>query len=304
MRWLFLFVLSLNLAYIGLEMSRPSSAGYEDVSALKNVQTIVLLSELKPQSGMEQVEESEKVADGESAEDLPVDSTTAEPVAAIAEQVVAVNIVPEQAVAELPEKAEEPEAASPTQAVSMPAKDAAEESVNAVQEESARPAEKELQQSASCFTMGPFRDLAKLRGLTRDIKSYVVEADFRGREEKEPNLYWVYVKPEKNRTQAINTGKRLKAKKIKDFYVIRDGEKINGLSLGHFRSKKSAYRLAKKVRNLGFDVTVESVFRTYTIYWLDYQLAAGVTIPESVFEPYTRSTKKEKVTRLRRDCAG
>ena len=308
MRWLFLFVLSLNLAYIGLEMSRPSSAGYEDVSALKSVQSIVLLSELKPQSGseqVEQVEESEEVAGSESAEDLSIDSTGAESVATITEKAVAVNAAPEQAVAGSREKAEEPEAVSLPQAASMPAKNAvAKESVNAGQEEPVKPAAEELQQSASCFTMGPFRDLGKLRGLTRDIKSYVVEADFRGREEKEPNLYWVYVKPEKNRTQAIKTGKRLKAKKIKDFYVIRDGEKINGLSLGHFRNKKSAYRLAKKVKNLGFDVIVEPVFRTYTIYWLDYQLAAGVTIPESIFDQYTRSTKKEKVTRLRRDCGG
>ena len=204
----------------------------------------------------------------------------------------------------MPEKAETPGVVSPSPVVSMPAKDAVEESVSAVREEPAGPAEEVQQQSASCFTMGPFRNLARLRSLTRDIKSYVVEADFRGGEEKELNLYWVYVKPEKNRAQAIKTGKQLKAKKIKDFYVIRDGEKINGLSLGYFRNKNSAYRLAKKVRGLGFDVTVEPVFRTHIVYWLDYRLAAGVTIPESVFEPYTRLTKKEKVSRQPRDCAG
>ena len=143
-----------------------------------------------------------------------------------------------------------------------------------------------------------------MRGLTREIKTYVVNADFRGREEKELALYWVYLKPEKNRKQAIKTGKRLKAKKIKDFYVIRDGEKINGLSLGHFRSKKGAYRLARKVKKLGFDVVVEPVFRSYTIYWLDYQLVDGAAIPEPVLEKYTRSGKKEKITRLSRDCSG
>ena len=117
--------------------------------------------------------------------------------------------------------------------------------------------------------------------MTREIKSYVVKADFRGREEKEQTLYWVFIKPEKTRNKAIETGKRLKAKKIKDFYVIRDGDKENGLSLGHFRNKDGAYGLAKKVQKLGFDVVVEPVFRTYTVYWLDYQLSSGVTIPES-----------------------
>ncbi|MBT8119565.1 MAG: SPOR domain-containing protein [Gammaproteobacteria bacterium] len=157
-------------------------------------------------------------------------------------------------------------------------------------------------QTASCFTLGPFRDLDNLRGLTREIKSYVVEADFRGREEKEQTLYWVYVKPEKSRKKAIETGNRLKAKKIKDFYVIRDGEKVNGLSLGHFRNRSGAYGLAQKVQKLGFDVLVEPVFRSYTVYWLDYQLASGVSIPESIFDKYIKTSKKDKISRLARDC--
>ena len=55
---------------------------------------------------------------------------------------------------------------------------------------------------------------------------------------------------------------------------------------------------------LGFDVQVEPVFKTFTIYWLDYQLADGVSIPESIFDKYTKNTKKDKVSRLQRECAG
>ena len=157
-------------------------------------------------------------------------------------------------------------------------------------------------QNESCFTLGPFRDLDKLRSLTREIKPYVVTTDFRGREERDQSLYWVYIQPEKNRKKAIETGRRLKANKIKDFYVIREGEKIHGVSLGRFRNKNSAYRLAKKVKKLGFDVIVEPIFKSYTVYWLDYQLADGVDIPETLFEPYTQPTKKGKVSRLNRSC--
>ena len=46
MRWLFLLVLCLNLAYIAWEMSKSPNS-YVDVPALKDVQPIVLLSELK-----------------------------------------------------------------------------------------------------------------------------------------------------------------------------------------------------------------------------------------------------------------
>jgi len=294
MRWLFLFVLSLNLAYIGWQVSQSSTAAYVDVPALKNVKTIVLLSELKPQAD---VVENGQVAEVESVDEVPVETLPVEPLpvekAGGNEEGDA-----KETVADLSDVEAEPEAlpesAEQTKTVSVVSEEV-------VSDEPPEPAV-EAVQAARCFTLGPFRDLDELRTLIREIKSYVIEADFRGREEKERSLYWVYVKPEKNRARAIKTGKRLKAKKIKDFYVIRSGEKINGVSLGHFRSKKGAYGLAKKVRKLGFDVTVEPVYRAYMLYWLDYQLAAGSDIPESIFEKYTQPSKKQKISRLSRDC--
>jgi len=300
MRWLFLFVFSLNLAYIALEMSRSSSADYADVPPLKNVETIVLLSELKAQPD---VVEEVLVADV-SEKDSPASQVDVEP----EPEAVPAPVSEESAISEQPaEKVQEAVIKAPQDVVDV-AEPLAEKAVldkpaDVEQPQPPAPQHAAPVQSASCFTLGPFRDLAKLRGLTREIKSYVIATDFRGREQKELALYWVYLKPEKNRALAIKTGKRLKAKKIKDFYVIREGEKINGLSLGHFRNKKGAYRLAEKVKKRGFDVIVEPVFRTYTIYWLDYQLAAGTSVPESVFEKYTGTGKKEKITRLSRDCA-
>jgi len=292
MRWLFLFVLSLNLAYIGLEISRSSSADYADVPPLKNVETIVLLSELKARPDVAE----EMLVNDASVKDLPVRQVGVEP--ANEESAVSGRSVEKMQ----GEAVKAPQDLVET-AVPIAEKAVFDEPAGAEQESPSAPEHAVPVQSASCFTLGPFRDLGKLRGLIREIKSYVVTADFRGRKQKEAALYWVYLKPEKSRALAIKTGKRLKAKKIKDFYVIREGEKINGLSLGHFRNKKSAYRLAEKVKKRGFDVVVEPVFRTHTIYWLDYQLTAGTVIPESVFEKYTGASKKEKITRLSRDCA-
>lgn len=289
MRWLFLFVLSLNLAYIGLEMGASSTAGDVDVPALKKAKTIVLLRELKQQSDM--AEEVVVIVDDVSTELPSVERVDGN--GGIGAQLPA---APQQLAEDEPETMPEP--AQRPNAERVIAETVASEKTT----ESLPESPIEVVQSASCFTLGPFRDLAELRGLIREIKSYVIEADFRGREEKERTIYWVYVKPEKNRHQAMATGQRLKSKKIKDFYVIRDGEKINGLSLGYFRSKKGAYGLAKKVKKLGFDVIVEPVYRTYTLYWLDYQLATGANIPESIFEKYTRPTKKQKISRLSRDC--
>ena len=285
MRWLFLFVFSLNLVYIGWEMSQTSSDNHANVPALKNVQTIVLLSELKQQADLAKADQDKSEAVVDTVENIPAEEVSengADPDPVSGSQVA---VVPQDTAVEKPET---------TKQTAIEA---------AVVVEQISPAVG-MAKSASCFTLGPFRNLDKLRVLTREIKSYVVATDFRGREEKEQTLYWVYLQPEKSRSKAIATGKRLKAKKIKDFYVIRDGEKINGLSLGHFRNKDGAYGLAKKVKNLGFDVIVEPVFKTYTIYWLDYELAEGVDIPESIFEKHIKSSEKGKISRLSRNCAG
>jgi hypothetical protein len=285
MRWLFLFVLSLNLVYFAWQLSQSSSVDYADVPALKNVESIVLLSELKPQENLvENFANAEPPGDG-SVEEMSAEQPDAEPVVGQLQEVIAEVPVAAESVATV-EKPVITEVSAAAEIV--PAE------VVAV----------ELPQQAKCFTLGPFRDLEKLRGLTREIKSYVESADFRGYEEKEQALYWVYVNPEKTRRNAIATGRRLKAKKIKDFYVIREGDKINGVSLGYFRNKRRAYGLAKKAEKLGFDVTVEPIFKTYTVYWLDYQLSDGVSIPESTFDKYIKTGEKDKINRLDRECNG
>ena len=294
MRWLFLFVLSLNLAYIAWEMSKSPVDGYVDVAPLKNVQPIVLLSELRQQQAdaarSVPVEGSEAAAGktesaGTETREQADSKKTGETEAAQVEKIPQVKPKPVTVTSQ-----------------DKPVKQVEQIAAITQKPEPVRVAPVVSPPTSSCYTLGPFRDLDRLRAFTREIKSYVVEADFRGREEKEPTLYWVFIKPEINRKKAIETGNRLKAKKIKDFYIIRDGEKENGLSLGHFRNKDGAYGLAKKVQKLGFDVAVEPVFKSYTIYWLDYQLASDAVIPESIFDKYTKTAQKDKISRLSRDC--
>jgi len=285
MRWLFLLLLSLNFAYIAWQMSLPAADSYVKVPPLKNVPAIVLLSEVQTEQAV-QLNESPELAASALSQAAVVDSPVADGQGNV-----------DQAVAET--EADNPEEAS-EKVVAVSAESQPVEQIPDVAV--AVPAPEEPAQNSGCFTLGPFRDMDRLRSLTRDIKSYVVSADFRGREEKEQYLYWVYIEPEKNMSEAMKTGERLKASKIKDFYVIREGGRKYGISLGRFRNKASALRLEKKVSKLGFDVLVEPIFKTVTVYWLDYQLADGVIIPETIFDQYMQSSKTDEVSRLVRDC--
>ena len=315
MRWLFLIVLFLNLAYLAWQTTRPVAQSYESVQPLKNVRPIVLLSESKQQQAdvvataqtlllHNNVENKQQQGPARPEAKSGMQQPSQQIVEAVEAETVSVI---------KSEEIKQPELASDTDKVvaEMAADIKSQKTPDELQGEPlmsrdgryfARSQEGGAIQKESCFTLGPFRDLDKLRSLTREIKPYVVTTDFRGREEREQSLYWVYIQPEKNRKKAFETGKRLKAKKIKDYYVIREGEKIHGVSLGRFRNKNSAYRLAKKAKKLGFDVIVEPIFKSYTVYWLDYQLADGESIPERLFEQYAQSTKKDKVSRLSRSC--
>lgn len=302
MRWLFLIVLSLNLAYITWGINRSPADSYANVQALKNVQPIVLLSELKQQDQVD----SQRV-DSQQAESQTVDEVSEqqedEVMPPLNEQTASSGTDAEQQDAKQ-KNVQEKVAESVTDKDVVVVDTKVADVVEILQDKSSQAvsSQPDSSQTGNCYTLGPFRDLSKLSSLIRAIKSYVVEANFRSREEKEQSLYWVYIIPEKNHKKAIATGKRLKAKKIKDFYIIREGENTNGISLGYFRNKEGASGLAKKVKKLGFNVVLEPVFKTYTIYWLDYQLVEGSNIPEATFDKYLQTTKKDKISRLSRDC--
>lgn len=151
----------------------------------------------------------------------------------------------------------------------------------------------------SCYTLGPFRSLEKLRSVTRGIKEFVVDASYRSHQEKEPETFWVYLKPVADYDKAKVLADRLRSKKVKDFFIVKSKPKINAISLGKFREKNRAYDHAANMKKLGFSPEVEVIFKDFTIYWLDYEVALGKIIPETIYDKHLTA----KINRLVRDCS-
>lgn len=233
MRWLFLFVLLLNIVYVAWQTSVPARDAYANVPRLDDVEPIVLIRELAD-------------GRGDGSENLETET------AVIKDELEDNDVV---AAAE----------------------------------------------NEKCFTLGPFREKENVKNLKKEISSYIEKTAIRNREEREQTVHWVYIQPEKDRKSVIDLGKRLKSKKIKDFYVIREGEKNNGISLGHFKDRARAFGLESKVKKLGFDVMVEQIYKTFVVFWLDYQLI-DEDIPESVLKKYMHPENGDKVSRLSRSC--
>jgi hypothetical protein len=264
MRWIFLLLLAANIGYVAWELKHPETQRRHVVQDNPNVPKLVLLSELGHAAPFPSVK-------------------TDEATNAVAEQKAeAANTKPDTKPDSKTEKAPEPALAEKTKAPP------------AAPLEPKPPAK----QSFACYTLGPFRDIVDLRKLTRDIRGYVVEASYRSHEEREQSMYWVYLPKQKSREAANALAASLKRKGIHDYYVVNKGDQANAISLGHFKEKKGALRRQKNVKAAGFSAQIDPVFKTYTIYWLDYRVKTDRTIPQTVLN----LSNMPGVSRLERSC--
>jgi cell division protein FtsN len=291
MRWFFLILLMVNILYLAWELKRERPVPAVSATLPQHVDRIMLLSELETeapqpepepepvvQAAAELAEQSPTLSEAQAVEQQQqVDTTEAEP------DTVATATDSQPGTAETLDDTDTPVAdravagAKLDPPLEIPAD---------------RPADD------LCFTLGPFREMKTLRIVTREIKDYVVEASFRSREEQEQSMFRVYLAPVGSNREAKALIKQLVSKNIRDYFIIADGPKKNGVSLGYFSNKGRAQRHAERVRQSGFDAIIEPVFRSYTIYWLDYRIKAGNKIPQRIFDQHLNNTTQ----RLSRSC--
>ena len=283
MRWLFLSLLVLNIAYVTWELNREHTPRRATTALPAGVESIVLLSELKADKPLDdaptRAQPTEPGSGGAGRGPDMAAAVAPAPPAADAESSsadAALAVVAEQgsSARDIPAPATEQLARAATRPVPAPAGD-------------------------QCFTLGPFSEMKTLRLVTREIKDYVVEASFRSKEEQEQTRFRVYIKSAGSKQAAKAVIKQLNSKNIKDHFIIADGPHKNAVSLGYFSEKDRAYRYAARVRKLGFDAIAEPVFRNYTIYWLDYRIKGGEKIPQNIIDDHLDGTAR----RLVRACS-
>lgn len=151
---------------------------------------------------------------------------------------------------------------------------------------------------SQCYTLGPFKDQSGMLVIMDALRGRVADAIQRSKQESRHHRYWVYIPAQKNRQEAIAMSRRLARNKVKDYYIVRGGDRNNSISLGHFKEKVHADRRIKSLKQLGFDVQIEPIYRQYELYWLDYTVPAGSHIEEGFWS----ALLPDGVSRLKRDC--
>ncbi len=262
MRWLFLLLLIANIAYVGWELNHEPAAEPDIATVTTDTPRIVLLRELQRGSAAPVMKPS-----AEDVVPAPQEPAEMPPTTAMADADDADTVI------------DEPLAAAAAVQVEPPAIPADIAPSQPSETQSAQPAGED-----QCFTLGPFRELDQLSAVTQAIKSYVVETEFRSREESKPPMFWVYLESAGSLAKAKILSKELERKKVGDYFILISGEHKYGISLGIFREKARANRHENRIRKLGFEPVIEPIVHTYTIYWLDYRMKAGDAIPPQVFE--------------------
>jgi hypothetical protein len=277
MRWFFLILLAVNILYVTWELMRERPGASVAPALPSHVDRLALLSELESTA-----------APQASVDEAPTEVAEAMPEA------------PPAGVAEVWQQSDTSESAA-AEITTLEGADLDEPEPIVAEPRTETPVEVPADEPASdlCYTLGPFREMKTLRVVTREIKDYVVEASFRSRDEQEQSMFRVYLKPVGGKREAKALIKQLVSKNIRDYFIITDGPNKNGISLGYFSDKSRAQRHAQRVRKSGFDAVVEPVFRSYTIYWLDYRIKAGNQVPQTIFDQHLNSTTQ----RLSRSCS-
>lgn len=281
MRWLFLLLLVINAGYVVWELKQEPPEPERTAALPKGVQRIVLLSELES-ARVEKLDVAQ-LSTGASAQE-PVTMSSADD-----------STPPQQA----------DDSKIQTEVAAPDAGAAIEETAAVAENQGVVPTEESVIKPVAgpagdhCYTLGPFREMKTLRLVTRKIKDYVVEASFRSREEQEQTMFRVLLTPVGSKQEANALIKELVSKNVRDYFIISEGPSKNGISLGYFSNKGRAHRHANRVRKLGFDVNAEPVFKSYTIYWLDYRIKDGNEIPQQIFDDHLENSAQ----RLSRACS-
>lgn len=134
------------------------------------------------------------------------------------------------------------------------------------------------QRSELCYTAGPFADHIDARHLLARAAALGFQGVINELQVKseQPAEYWVYVPPRASREQALSTLRELQ-KRNYDSYIITQGDMSEGISLGLFRNKESAYGLQRKVRASGTEVEVKVINESVSEYWVEIKESAQLS---------------------------
>lgn len=125
----------------------------------------------------------------------------------------------------------------------------------------------EIKKDAMCVSIGPYESETEVGSLMKNLKIEGFDSRMEALELSREIQYWVYLPPAKTRKAAMETLRKLQAKRI-DSYLISSGEHQNAISLGLFNKEQSAKGVLASVSEAGFSPDILPKERIQSEYWV------------------------------------
>ena len=268
MKWFFLFLLLLNVAYLGWEIDRSSKQHRANKqTAIKvpaSATRLQLVMELETAPGQRHSgsEVAADYTDVQLANMLPIEMNpnTENMVQSLLGDTVATQAVSSELA--------ETEAALP---------DEAQGSITI------------------CFTYGPIpeEEGSQLMSDWLDERS-IRYAQRQTTEDGQPK-FWVYLAPQASMAMAEQTVAELKQQGIADLQLIRSGDLLNAVSLGLFSTQAAVNRRLNEVKATGYSPVVVPYAGGRQLYWFDVKLVQNSSYVNELFTGYPARFKAQPV---------
>jgi hypothetical protein len=149
--------------------------------------------------------------------------------------------------------------------------------------------------------VGAFAESVAAEGFVEYLQALEVGASVRELEVPDGSGFWVYLRPEISKQEALRRLYELQAKQV-DSYIIPRGELANGISLGMFTRKELALQRQNELDGLGYRAEILEIERSLREIWVVMPLSEAEKLAASLWqELLTRHSGLEKRQNL---CPG
>lgn len=124
-----------------------------------------------------------------------------------------------------------------------------------------------------CPAVGPLSDSDGAR-VVAALQAAGYETSSRTVEVRGARVFWVYLPPFQDRTQALRKLRELQGKGI-DSFLVADGADANAISLGSFTARDSALGVQSRLRAAGYGAEIREESRNIQQGWVILAAAAA-----------------------------
>ena len=151
-----------------------------------------------------------------------------------------------------------------------------------------------------CYSLGPFINKIEADKTQSLLQQQEVTSKQIKLRDTSRTGFWVLLPASGTRDEANKAITRLKALKVKDYFLVATGSHENAISLGVFSQKNLARRRVDEMIRLGFVPSMESVALPRKVYWLNWYKDSKKQPDKALIEKLKK--QDAQISKVERSC--